>query len=278
MKMDHYNTLGVPRTASPDEIKKAYRKLVMEHHPDKGGDRDTFEQITVAYETLSDIDKRAAYDRPQPQYNHYTGNFSGPEGFGFSVNGVDISELFSQAFGRQNHNPFGKAQQTPPKPVYRTRVTVTLQDVYTGAEQVLQLGTPTGVKVITIKVPQGIHSGNNIRYENLIDDGALIIEFIVLEDLKFDRKGDDLYATIPISILDLIVGTKIEFTTMGGQLLEVDIPAGTQVYTQFRLNGHGMPNTNGGRGDQMILLKPIVPANIDNEIIESINRSRSKTL
>jgi DnaJ-class molecular chaperone len=268
MIMDHYMTLGVSRTATQEEIKKAYRKLAMEHHPDRGGDLAKFQEISVAYEILGDADKRAAYDRPpqpSPQF--------GPGGFSFSFNGFDLNEFFAQSFGGPQN--FAQNRQ-PQKPVFRTRVSVSLQDAFSGAEQVLQLGTPNGVKVVNVKVPPGISSRSSIRYDNLIEEGTLIIEFHVLDDLRFDRKGDDLYTNIPISVLDLIVGTKIEFTTIGGNKIEVYIPAGTQTYHQFRLPGYGMPTANNGYGDQILLLKVIVPANIDNDIIESIKRSRSK--
>jgi curved DNA-binding protein len=149
---------------------------------------------------------------------------------------------------------------------------VSLLDVHNGAEQVLQLGTPKGIKTINIKIPPGIHSGANIRYENLIDDGSLIIEFIVLPDLNFTREGDNLYSNIPISVFDLIVGTKIEFTTLAGNILQVSIPPNTQPYQQIKLSRHGMPSENGGKGDQILLLKPYIPASIDTEIIDAIKR------
>jgi curved DNA-binding protein len=139
---------------------------------------------------------------------------------------------------------------------------------------VLQLGTPKGVKTINIKIPPGIHSGSSIRYENLIEDGSLIIEFIIQPDLKFTREGDNLYSNIAISVLDLIIGTQIEFTTIAGNTLQVSIPPNTQPYQQIKLARHGMPSENGGKGDQILLLKPLVPANINSEIIDAIKRHR----
>lgn len=265
--MDYYNTLGVPRTATPEEIKKAYRKLAMEHHPDKGGDVSKFQEITNAYETLSDPDKRFQYDNPHARPNF--GNH--PGGFGFNVNRFDLDSLFGQIFGQQ----FNQRQQNV-KPTYRTRVSVTLVDAYNGTEQVLQLGTPSGMKVINVKVPPGARTGSSYRYDNLIDEGTLIIEFVVLPDLRFDREGDDLYSNFPISVLDLIVGTKEKFITIGGKELEVVIKPGTQPNQQIRISGYGMPRQDGSRGDQILLLKPFIPANIDNDIIESIKRSLNK--
>lgn len=252
MRMDHYSTLGISRNATDEEIKKAYRKLAMKHHPDKGGDTSKFQQIQTAYETLSDASKRQQYDNPAPQ-------------FSFSTGGFNFNDIFAQAFGqhhtRQEH-----------KQVFRTRVTVTLQAAYYGEEQLLQLGTPSGMKTITVKVPPGVNSGDQIRYENVIHEGSLIIEFVVLSDLKFDRQGPTLYSNQPISVLDLIVGTKIEFTAINGKVLQVVIPPGTQPSQQVKISGYGMPIGNNQFGDQILLLKPFIPATIHNEILESIKR------
>ena len=259
MYMDHYNTLGVPRSATADEIKKAYRKLAMEHHPDKGGDINKFQEISTAYETLSNQDKRFQYDNPQTRQQHTP--FGGaPGGCSFNFNGFDLNDLFGQR---------GQQQQ---RPSYRTRVTVSLVDVFNGAEQVLQLGTQQGTKVINIKIPQGIHTGSSIRYDNVMDDGSLLIEFVILPDLRFERQGDDLYANLPVSVLDLIVGNKTEFTTIDGKKLEVNIAPNTQPTQHIRLGGYGMTRSDGTRGNQILLLKPFIPANIDNEVLEAIKR------
>lgn len=260
--MDYYDTLGVPRTASPEEIKKAYRKLAMEHHPDRGGDNNKFQEISVAYNTLSDPDKKAAYDSPQPQFS----------GFQHDMNGFDLNDIFAHVFGQQN-NPFGHRNQ---QQIYRTRVTVSLVDVYNGADQVLKLNTPQGLKVINIKLPKHLHTGSQIRYENVVEKGVLIVEFVVLPDLRFDRKGDDLYANLPVSVLDLITGTKVQFTTISNKTLEVTIRPQTQPWMQLKISGEGMPTVNGDFGDQILLIKPFIPDTIDTDIIESIKRSQNK--
>ena len=261
--MDHYSTLGIPRTASPEEIKKAYRKLAMEHHPDRGGDNVKFQELSVAYNILSDPDKKAAYDNPHPQFS----------GFNFGPNGFDFQDIF-KAFNQQT-NPFEAyaRQQNQQQQMYRTRVTVSLVDAYNGTEQVLKLSTPQGLKVVNLKLPRGVRTGDNMRYDNVVDGAILLIEFVVLSDLRFDRRDDDLYANLPISVLDLIVGTTIEFITMGKKTLEVKIKPGTQPYMQLKIPGEGMPARNGGVGDQILLLKPFIPDNIDNDIVESIKRA-----
>lgn len=265
--MDYYSTLGVPRDADQETIKKAFRKLAMTHHPDKGGDPTKFQQINEAYDTLGDPQKRATYDSPQ-QFHR------GPmPGFNFNFNGFDLNDLFGSVFGQ---GPGGFQQRQQARPLYRTRVSVSLVDVFNGAEQVLQIGTPQGTKVINIKIPAGIYNGSSIRYDNIIDDGSLIIEFVILPDLRFSREGDDLFSNFPISVLDLITGTKVEFTAINGTKLDVSIAPGTQPSQQIKISGYGMPRQDGTRGDQILLLKPFIPANIDNEVIEAIKRYQSK--
>lgn len=261
--MDYYNILGISRSASSDEIKKAYRKLAMEHHPDKGGDPIKFQQINEAYETLGDANKRAAYDNPMQQS---FGQF--PGGFSFNVNGFDINDLFGQVFGRNN-------QSFNQKPTYRTRVAVSLVDAYNGSDHFVQLHTPDGVKAINIKIPAGVKTGDQVKYENLISNAILIIEFHVLNDVRFERHHNDLFSTVSISVLDLIVGTKIEVNTIKGTTIEVTINPKTQPSQQIRVAGYGMPLGNGQYGDQILLIKPVIPDNIDNDVIESIKRHQA---
>jgi DnaJ-class molecular chaperone len=264
--MDYYSVLGVSRNSSPEEIKQAYRRLAMKHHPDKGGDEAKFKEINEAYDTLGDPQKKAAYDNP-PQMRGFPG--AGNDGFSFNVNGVDLNDLFGHIFG-QRQPPHHQNQQ-----VYRTRVTVTLVEVYNGADKILQLNTPNGLKVINVKIPRGVRTGEQIRYDNVITNGFLIVEFVVLSDLRFDRKGDDLYANLPVSVLDLIAGTKVQFTTLSEKTLEVTISPKTQPYMQLKISGEGMPSRMGGFGDQILLLKPFIPDNIDPEIVEIIRRQQS---
>lgn len=266
--MDHYSTLGVPRTATQEEIKKAYRKLAMQHHPDRtGGDDTKFKEIQTAYDAISDPQKRQQYDNPQPQYQGFPGGF--PGGFGFNVNGFDMNDLFAQAFGQQR-NPFQQNKNT-----FRTVLSITLEDAYNMPDKVVQLGTPSGTKVVTIKIPRGVDNGLQVRYDNILDDAYLVIEFNILKDLRFDREQSNLYSNMKISVLDLIVGTKLEFTTISGNTLEVTVPPMTQPNQQIRLTGCGMPVKNGSYGDQILLLKPFIPASIDQSIIDAI-KSQSK--
>lgn len=266
---DHYQTLGVDRNATPDDIKKAYRRLAGKHHPDKGGDTATFQKVEEAYRILSDPQQKQQYDSPNP-----FGQGGGmPHGFHFNMhNGMfDFGDIFGQMF-RQQNNPHHRFQQT-----YRTTVFVTLEQAYQGGVQNLKLQTPSDSHTINIQIPKGVQNGGQMRYDNVIPNANLIVEFRIQDHLKFERKGNDLYCTQTVSVLDLIVGTTIHFTTISGKEFEVKINPKTQPSIQLRLAGQGMPiSGSNSYGDQIILIRPIIPDIIDDEITQSILRSQSK--
>lgn len=276
--MNHYEILGVNKNATQDEIKKQFRKLAQTHHPDKGGDVKKFQEISEAYEVLSDPSKRSQYDSPRTHQQH-TGFGNGfnqhQHDFGFNVNGshVNLNDIFSQMFGQQHHHSFHPGANRQQQ-LFRTRINVSLEEAYSGGEKTLQLNTPNGLKVITIKIPAGIASSGQIRYDNVLDNGVLIVEFEILSDLRFDRKQNDLYSDLSISVLELIVGTSMHFTTINGEKLNININPMTQPNMQLRLPGKGMPiiNTNNF-GDQILIIKPYIPNNVSAELIEAIHNN-----
>lgn len=275
--MEHYQTLGVDRNATPEDIKRAYRKLANQHHPDKGGDTAMFQKIQTAYETLSDPQKKQQYDNPNP-FNGMHGapggfhfNAGGPFGGGFNFNfdprsGMEFGDMFGSIFGQQHRQP--------QKPTYKTTIWITLEQVLNGGEQILQLRTHSGNQTIRIDIPKGIDNGGQMRYDNLISDGVLIIEFRVHQHEKFIRDGLDLHSEVEVSVLDLIIGTDIEFTTLAGYKLVLSVKAKTQPNTKIRVSSHGL-SVNYQTGDQYVLLKPIIPDRIDSAILDAILRTRN---
>lgn len=265
--MDHYQTLGVAKNASPDEIKKAYRKLASQHHPDKGGDTATFQKIEEAYRTLSDPQQRQQYDNPMNQGFGAQGFPGG--GFHFNMNGFNMDDIFGQMF-RQHH----QAQRNN---VFRTTFWINLEQVYNGGEEVLKLQTPTGLHMVKVNIPKGIQDGGQIRYEKVIESNDLIVEYRIHNHLKYERRMNDLYCNHPISVLDLIVGSTFEFTTLSGKTLEVAVPPKTQPHMHLKLGGHGLPIQGTSiYGDQIILLKPFIPDIIDSRITDSILQSKQQ--
>jgi curved DNA-binding protein len=264
--MDHYQTLGVAKTATADEIKKAYRKLASKHHPDKGGDTAKFQEIQTAYDILSDDSKRQEYDNPRPQFQDFGGGF--PGGFSFHSGGGAFEDIF-EMFNRQHH------QQTRRPQVFRTSINVSLFQSYQGGEQIINLQTHTGTQTVKINVPRGVNNGDQVRIDNVIEGASLLVEFRVQPDLRFDRRGHDLVATQTVSVLDLIAGGSFEFTTLSGKTFEVNIKQKTQPYVQLRIPGQGMPIGNSGNfGDQIILIKPFIPDMIDEQVMNSIQQQK----
>lgn len=257
---DYYATLGVAKTATQDEIKKAFRKLASQHHPDKGGDTAKFQQIQAAYDTLGDPDKRAAYDNPAPQF----GNFGPGAQFG------NMHDIFSQMFGGQS--PFG---QHPRRNHLRMSLWVTLLDVARGGRRPVALGTATGTSTIEIEIPLGIDDGDNVQYSGIAPGGQdLVIQFRVQPDPQFRRQGLNLYTDQKVSVWDMLLGADAEIRNVEGHALTIKIPARTQPGTTLRLRQQGLRDRNGGQGDLMVKIHPEFPTNIAPEILQAIEQHR----
>lgn len=272
--MDYYQTLGINKNATQDEVKKAYRKLASQYHPDKGGDTAMFQKIEEAYRILSDPEKKNQYDNPQQNFGGFSFNGMGPD-INIFTQGFNTDDIFTHIFGHHN-NPFQR-QGHNHKQLFRTQIVVSLEDAYNGKTQALKIQTFKEQKVINIEIPKGVKDNTQLKYDNLLENSILIVEFKVTPHLKFERRNNDLYSNFPISILDLITGTTIDFTTMSGKTFQVNVPPKTQPYMQLKIANQGMPIMGTSMfGDQILLLKPFMPDNIDNEITESILRSKNK--
>ena len=175
--MTHYATLGVNENADATEIKRAYRKLASQHHPDRGGDTKRFQEIQGAYDTLSDAQKRQAYDNPQPQFSGF-----GPAGPGFDFN--TIFDMFGTRF-----------QHTTQRPQHsRMTLWITLQDVAAGGPRTVTVGTQHGTHAVEIEIPLGINDGDTVQYSGIGPGGMdLIIQFRIHPDPRFQRQALNLY-------------------------------------------------------------------------------------
>jgi DnaJ-class molecular chaperone len=256
---DYYASLGVPKTATADDIKRAFRKLASQHHPDKGGDTQKFQAIQQAYATLGDEQKRAEYDNPRPQF----GGFHGHPG------GVNINDIFGQMFGQQ----FGQQHQHPRRSHVRMTLWISLLDVATGGKRTVSLGTQSGVSAVEIEIPLGINDGDNVQYEGIGPGGSdLVVQFKVSPDRKWQRDGLNLRQEVRIDIWNLILGGDLTIDTLTGKTLSTRVPAKTQPGTILRLKDQGLRDRAGRTGDIFVQVQTFLPEHIAPEIIDAIQK------
>jgi curved DNA-binding protein len=259
---NHYQTLGVDRNASADEIKRAYRKLASQHHPDKGGDKHRFQEIQGAYDTLSDPNKRAAYNNPQSQFHNFGAHGQGP--FDFQT----IFDIFGTRF-QQPHQQ--RVQQA------RMSLWVTLRDVVDGIKKPISIGTNAGTTTAEIEIPPGINDGDTVQYSGIGPGGIdLVITFRIHPDPRFQRQGPNLITEQTISIWDLILGAEVPVRDITGNMLSLNVPARTQPGTTFRLRGRGLARSSSQAGDLLIRLQAEIPADISEELLEHIVKTRDQ--
>ena len=261
---DLYSVLGVNRNSSPEEIKAAYRKLAARYHPDRPqGDTKRFQEIQHAYDVLSDPQRRAQYDTPQ---NPFSGGGGFP-GFQFHSAHFDLNDIFAQVFGggmRQQHVQ-----------MYRAVVNVTLEQVYNGSETVLHVQTPQYNGVLNLTIPRGISDGAQIRYDKLIPNASLIVEYRVEQHQRYERRNQDLIIKHDISVLDLITGTQFETQTISGTTISVTVDPSTNPNANLKIHGHGLPIPGTALyGDMFVTLRPYMPSTIDPRIIDAIVQSK----
>ena len=268
---DHYSTLGISKDAGADDIKRAYRKLASQHHPDKGGDTKKFQEIEEAYRTLSDPEKRQQYDNPQPQFGGFAGM---PPGF---------EDIFS-AFGGGGHpfgDIFGRRQQPQRNKTLNIQTRISLEEAFHGKELIASVTLPSGRdQLIEIKIPAGIHDNTTLRLAGLGDDtfqniprGDIQLTIGIHPHMTFQRQGDDLIRNIEISCIDAMVGNSIYVDTIDGRTLGIKINAGTQPENIIAAQGYGMPNVNDPRfkGRLLLNVKMTVPT-INDEQKEALKK------
>ena len=266
---DFYSTLGVPRTATADEIKRAYRKLASQHHPDKGGDTARFQEIQTAYETLGDPVKRQQHDNPVHRGGPSQFHQGGANPFDFNA----IFEMFGARPG--SGNPHQEFMQRNVK----LSLWVSLHDVATGGPRVISIGTQHGNTNSEIHIPTGIDDGDTVRYAGAGPAGLdLIVTFRVKPDTDWQRTGSHLSSLIHVSMWDLILGGDVAVKNIFGDELSVTIPPKTQPGTTLRVRSHGLPvkGQPQSRGDLMLKLDARLPDHIPDNLLELIRQTRGQ--
>ncbi|MFY0252472.1 DnaJ C-terminal domain-containing protein [Chitinophaga sp. 30R24] len=293
---DYYKVLGIEKTATAEQIKKAYRKLAVKYHPDKNPDdkaaEDKFKEINEAYEVLSDEEKRKKYDQFGENYKYYEQHGGRPEDFDWSQYGggqghtysyggsyEDIfggggeghfSDFFEQLFGGRFSGGSRRQQQGPGRGRdVQATMEVSLEDAYTGATRQVEVGGSR----LNIKLKPGLYEGQVIRLKGKGhpgrkggENGDLLISIQLAPHPQYELKGQDIYTDLAVSLYTAVLGGKLTVNTPGASL-NMNIPAGTDSGKVFRLKGKGMPayDNKGVAGDLYIKAIVHIPTNLSEE-------------
>lgn len=288
---DYYKTLGVPRNAQADEIKKSYRKLARTHHPDAGGNETKFKEINEAYEVLSDTKKRELYDQygtakenqiPQGWGGSVEGNPFGGGGFGGWADILESLRNGDGGFGGDfdfGGAGFNTRQQPRPQRGQDMNVTlkVSFDEAFQGTEKRVSVRIPgkTEKETFDVKVPAGAVDGGRLRFKgkgglgtNGGQNGDLLITTKIEPHKYYERKGADVLVDLPLSVAEAALGDSIIVPAPDGTKVRVKIPAGTQNDTVLTVGGKGAPEVKGDKsktGDLKIKVKIQVPKELSDE-------------
>lgn len=259
--MDYYSVLGVQRDATPDDIKRAYRKLASKHHPDKGGDNATFQNIQVAYDTLSDPQRRQQYDNPHTQ------------GFHFDVNTGNMDHMFRDIFQQFGFNPFhpGGRQQQQRNRDTKISILISLGDTLLDQTKIVAINNSQGGReTVDINIPRGVTTGTTIKYAGLGDHsqsnlprGDLYATIHVEPHAEFQVNGLDLFKGVSIDAFDAMLGCEQEISTLDNRKFNIKIPQGCQPNTKLKIPGEGLyAFRNDIRGHLYLVVNIKTPTNL----------------
>ena len=285
---DYYKILGVERSAGEDEIKKAYRKLARKYHPDvskEANAKEKFQDVSEAYETLRDKEKRAAYDslgsgfrqgqdfRPPPDWFERFGGGGRAE----DLHGVDLGELFESMglFGRAGR----RSRRSFAGEDYEIPVRLTLEEAASGAERTVQLESGSS---FTARIPRGATDGQRLRLRgkggagvNGGPAGDLYLTIALEPHSLYRPSGHDLDIEVPLAPWEAALGAEVQIPTLEGRVT-MKVPAGSKAGQKLRLAGKGLPKPGGGAGDLYALLSIAVPATLteaEQELYEQLRET-----
>lgn len=297
--IDYYKILGLDKTASADQIKKAYRKLARQYHPDLNpNDKDAnkkFQQVNEAHEVLSDPEKRKKYDQYGEHWQHADayekarqerqstgetgfGSFGQEEAFGGDFSSGDFSDFFNSMFGGSARS--SRSQVKFRGQDYNAELQISLKEAYTTHQRVFTINN----KNIRITIPAGIANGQTIKLKghggpgvNGGPPGDLYITFDILEDPVFKRLGDDLYATMELDLYTAVLGGDKTIDTLDGRV-KLKVKPETQNGTKTRLKGKGFPvyKKEGSYGDLIVTWLIKIPVNLtekQKDLFRELSRS-----
>lgn len=260
---NHYETLGVNSNATQDEIKKAFRALAKQHHPDAGGNQQKFQIISAAYEVLSDPKKRAEYDQSLNRSNIHINTTNFEDIFGPNS---PFSEIFGYTKRIKNKD-------------LSIKCNISLLDAYQGKQLEARYTLPSGKpETVMIDIPPGITHGTTIRYHNYGDDtipniprGNLNVTVFVNEDPTYKRINDDLYSVVEINSIEAIIGCTKEIQTITNQKLTLKIKPGTQNGDEYENKNEGFVNVQTKkRGKFIVIVKIVTPIITNKDLLENL--------
>jgi curved DNA-binding protein len=294
---DYYKILGVERKASEDEIKRAYRKLALQFHPDRNpGNKqaeEKFKEINEAYQVLSDPQKRSRYNQLGESYTTWQQRGAPQDGFNWDewttypggggnvrVDYGDLEDLLGGGFSEFFRKIFGGMPEAGPEPTrgrstarprraerpsFQHEVTISLQEAYSGSSRLIEVDG----RRLDVKTPPGARTGTKVRVTNAIslggqgEKGDLYLLITVEDDPRFERKGDDLHNDVTIDLYTAVLGGEATVPTLSGNVV-LKIPAGTQPGQSIRLAGRGMPKLKSPQqhGDLFAHIKVKIPRNL----------------
>ncbi|HSA80555.1 MAG TPA: DnaJ C-terminal domain-containing protein [Geminicoccaceae bacterium] len=293
MSDDPYATLGVGREASQDEIKRRYRKLAKELHPDLNPDKEVaerFKQITAAYDLLSDPEKRARYDRGEidasgqerPQYHSYRDFAEDPratrfytqEGFG---DADSLHDLFEGLFGGRSAADGSRRFRTRARGADLSySLPVSFLEAAKGAKKRVTVGDG---HIIDLTIPAGVRDRQTLRLKGQGmpgfeggPPGDAYVEVQIQPHPFFERKNGNIHLDLPVTLAEAVLGGKVEVPTIDGPVT-MTVPKGSNTGSTLRLKGRGIVDPGSGqRGDQYVRLKVVLPKTVDPEIEDLVRR------
>jgi len=302
---DYYKILGVPKDAKTEDVKKAYRRLARQYHPDlnKGADAERrFKEINEAQEVLADPQKRHRYDQLGPSWERFAqgGPTSGRGGFQWVFTGApgagsgDFSDFFRMVFGdlagaevfggagRERARGNGRFRARAQGPDVESEVEVSLAEAYRGSERSLTLRREGGgSKRLDVRIPAGVRDGQRIRLAGQGGPGEggpagdLYLRVGIRPHPFFRREGDDVHVDLPVALHEALLGGEVTVPTLKGRA-NLRIPPETQNGRVIRLAGLGMPRPGGGHGDMYVSVKVVLPQKLtpqEREAVEKLVRS-----